>query len=134
MVCDLCGVCGVCDMCVFECQSVVNSNKRGHAAGVTLSFVKVARSVSILDVLSFRFRQSYHLLLLPCHSILPMRVLIPLLLFVSCWTEAASARNTTKIANCVSLRSSPVPSPALCVGSNGKCDGNHCCPSFTLTW
>ena len=26
--------------------------------------------------------------------------------------------------------SSPVPSLALCVGSNDQCDGNQCCPSF----
>ena len=36
-----------------------------------------------------------------------------------CWTEADSVRYTSQIANCVSLRSSPVPSPALCVASNG---------------
>ena len=33
-----------------------------------------------------------------------------------CWTEADSVRYTIKIANCVSLRSSPVPSPALVWG------------------
>ena len=54
-------------MCVCSNVSVVNSNKRGRAAGVTMSFVKVAGSVSIFDVASFRFTQSYHLLLLPCH-------------------------------------------------------------------
>ena len=29
-----------------------------------------------------------------------------------------------------SSRSSPVPSHALCVGSNDQCDGNQCCPCF----
>ena len=61
-VCVVCVVCVTC-VCVFECQSVVNSNKRGHAAGATASFAKVAGSVSIFDVVSLRFRQSYHLLL-----------------------------------------------------------------------
>ena len=45
---------------------------REHAAEVTMSFAKAAGSVSIFDVVSFRFRQSYHLLLLPCHSFLLM--------------------------------------------------------------
>ena len=31
--------------------------------------------------------------------------------------------------NC-EIFSSPVPSLALCVGSNDQCDGNQCCPSF----
>ena len=58
----MCDMCGMCDMCVFECQSVLNSNKRGHAAGVTTTFiVMVAGSASIFDVVSFRFLQSYHL-------------------------------------------------------------------------
>ena len=43
MTCVVCVVCVTCVVCVFECQSVVNSNKRGHAAGVTEIFVKVAK-------------------------------------------------------------------------------------------
>ena len=40
--CDLvvCDVSAMCATCVFECQSVVNSHKCEHAAGVTMGFVK----------------------------------------------------------------------------------------------
>ena len=36
----------------------------------------------------------------------------------------------------VVARSSPVPSLALRIGSNGQCDGSQCCPSFggCLRW
>ena len=64
------------------------------------------------------YRQSYHLLLLSCPSILPVYVSFPLPLFMSCWTEASVVRNTTKISNSVS---SPVPSPALLVGPSNQC-------------
>ena len=46
---------------------------------------------------------SYHLVLLPCASILPVLVSIPLLLFVSCWTEARVVRNTARISYCSQL-------------------------------
>ena len=52
---------------------------------------------------------------------------IPLLLFLRVGLEPL-AFETTKIVNCVSLRSSPVLS--LCVGSSYHCDGNHCCSFF----
>jgi hypothetical protein len=58
-----------------------------------------------------------------------MWVSIPLF-FLSCWTEVRSVRYTAKVANAASSRSSPVPSPAICVGSNDACDGNQCCPGF----
>ena len=70
----------------------------------------MAGPVRFLMLFLFRHRPSFHLLLLPCHSLLPM---CPLLLVVSCWTEANVVRYTHKIANSVSSRSSPVPSPAL---------------------
>ena len=62
--------------------------------------------------------------------ILPTWVSIPPLLFVSSWTEANSVRYTSKIANYVSSRFSPVPSLAQCVDSNDQCHGNQCCPGF----
>ena len=100
-------VCGIFDMCLFECQSVVNSNQLEQALS-NFHFVKVAGSVSIF-VVSFRFRQCYHLYVasLSFYST-----------HVSGSCHVNSVRFTTNVANCVSLRSSPVPSPALCVGSN----------------
>ena len=60
-------------------------------------------------------------------------VSIPLLLVVSCWTEANGVRYTSKIANSVSSRFSPVPSLTLCVMSNDQCGGNHLMFFLVLT-
>ena len=63
----VCNMCGMCELCEFECQSVVNSNTRGHSAGVTMSFVQMSPrllqmlivfhggSVPNFDVVSFGF-------------------------------------------------------------------------------
>ena len=64
------------------------------------------------------------------HGIPPVWVSIPLLLVVSCWTEAQKLRYTCKIANCVSSLLSPVPSLATGVVSHDQCYGNQRCPSF----
>ena len=49
---------------------------------------------------------------------------------LACRAGANSVRYTTAIANCISLRSSPVLSLALCVGSSDQCGGSHCCTVF----
>ena len=55
-MCDMCDMCGVCDVCVSECQSVVNSNKRRHAAVATMSFVKVAKCLHDCSKCGFPWR------------------------------------------------------------------------------
>ena len=59
---------------------------------------------------------------------------IPLLLFVCVGLKPTAFVTQPNIANCVSSRSSPVPPPALCVGSSDQCDCNHGCPGFIVTW
>ena len=57
----------------------------------------------------------------------------PPLLFVSRRTEARIVLYTPEIAKYVSSCSSPVPSLALCVGSNDQCGENQCCLEFEGT-
>lgn len=59
-----------------------------------------------------------------------MWVLMQLLWFVLSLTEVRSLRSKANISKLVLSRSSQVPSPAICVGSDDQCDGNECCPGF----